>query len=57
MYTTAQIDNGVLNNYARDPQVYFADAPSDEQRIRYAQQGAVAVLFVTSLLLVAFSVS
>ena len=57
MYTTAQIDNGVLNNSARDPQVYFADTPSDDQRIRYAQQGAVAVLFVTSLLLVAFSVS
>ncbi len=54
-YTTD--DRGVLNNYAAEPAVYFAEYPSQEQQRRYAIQGAVAIMFVTVALLTAFAVS
>lgn len=55
MYTTDE--TGVMNNYAVEPAVYFAEYPSPEQQRRYALQGAVAVLFVTLTLLTSFAVS
>jgi hypothetical protein len=57
MYTTTQLDNGILNNYANEPQVYFADYPSQDEQSRYAQQGAIAALLVTAILLISFAVS
>ena len=48
-------ENGILNNYATEPKLYFAEYPSPEQQSRYALQGAAAVLLVTSLLLIAFA--
>jgi hypothetical protein len=57
MYTTTQLDNGVLNNYANEPPVYFADYPSKYQQSRYAQQGAIAALFVTAVFLISLAVS
>jgi hypothetical protein len=56
MYTTVNED-GILNNYATEPQMYYAEYPSPEQQRRYAQLGGVAILLISSLLLVAFSVS
>ncbi|MFB2935940.1 photosystem II assembly protein Psb34 [Aerosakkonemataceae cyanobacterium BLCC-F154] len=55
MYTTNE--EGILNNYATEPTVYFAEYPSQEQQQRYLFQGAVAVMFVTLLVLTAFGVS
>jgi hypothetical protein len=55
MYTTD--DTGILNNYAAEPSIYFAEYPSPEQQQRYAFQGAVAVLFVALTLLTALAVS
>jgi hypothetical protein len=40
-----------------EPEVYYAEYPSTEQQRRYAFQGAIASLFVTSLILIALSVS
>ena len=57
MFTTIQRDNGILNNYAVEPKVYFASYPSPEQQQRYALQGAFATLFVSTLVLVALAVS
>lgn len=57
MFTTTQLDNGILNNYAVEPEVYFAAYPSLEQQQRYALQGAVATLLVSALVLVALAVS
>lgn len=57
MYTTTQLDNGTLNNYAVEPEVYFAAYPSAEQQQRYALQGALAAMLVTGLLLVSLAVS
>ncbi|MBD2196796.1 MULTISPECIES: photosystem II assembly protein Psb34 [Calothrix] len=56
MYTTTN-EEGILNNYATEPEIYYAAYPSDEQQSRYAFQGAVATLLVTALILFACGVS
>jgi hypothetical protein len=56
MYTTSD-DNGILNNYASEPDMYYAEYPSIEQQRQYAQQGAIATLFVTVIVLVSLAVS
>ena len=48
---------GLANNYAVMPQVYWADFPSPKQARKYAFQGAFALLFVASLIFTAFAVS
>ncbi|NEP13434.1 MAG: ssl1498 family light-harvesting-like protein, partial [Symploca sp. SIO2C1] len=40
-----------------EPQMYYASYPFPEQQRRYALQGAIATLFVTSLVLIALAVS
>jgi hypothetical protein len=56
MYTT-QDERGILNNYATEPQVYFAEYPSSEQQRQYMFQGGLAIILVTGLLGIALSVS
>ncbi len=56
MYTTIN-ENGILNNYATEPQLYYATYPSIEQQNRYKYQAAFATLLVTTLVLVALGVS
>ncbi|MBD2629744.1 photosystem II assembly protein Psb34 [Trichormus variabilis] len=56
MYTTIN-ENGILNNYATEPKLYYAEYPTKEQQSRYAFQGVVAVLFVSSIVLIALGVS
>lgn len=57
MFTTTQLDNGILNNYAVEPEMYFATYPSSEQQQRYGMQAAFATLFVTGLVLLSLVVS
>ncbi|MBE9110470.1 ssl1498 family light-harvesting-like protein [Nodosilinea sp. LEGE 07298] len=57
MFTTTQLDNGILNNYAVEPEVYFATYPSPEQQKSYTKQAAFASLFVAGLLLISLAVS
>jgi hypothetical protein len=56
MYTT-QNEEGILNNYASEPAIYYAEFPSPEQQQSYASQGAIAFLLVTFTLLTAFAAS
>lgn len=56
MYTTAN-EEGILNNYATEPDMYYAVYPSSEQQRSYAFQGAIATLFVTALVVVSLAVS
>ena len=56
MYTK-QLDNGILNAYAVETEMYYAVSPSPEQQRNYAQQAGLAALFVTTLLTIAMSVS
>ena len=57
MYTTTQLDNGTLNNYAVEPKMTYAEYPGFYQQRTYLKQGAVAVLFVSILLVIAAGVS
>ena len=56
MYTK-QLDNGILNAYAVETEMYYAVSPSPEQQRNYAQQAGLAALLVTTLITIAMSVS
>ncbi|MBW4520330.1 MAG: ssl1498 family light-harvesting-like protein [Scytolyngbya sp. HA4215-MV1] len=55
MYTTNE--EGILNNYAIEPAMYFAEYPTVYEQQRYMLQGAVAILLVTFISLIAFAAS
>ena len=57
MYTTTQLDNGILNNYAVEPEMTYAEYPGFYQQRTYLKQGAVAALFIAILGLISFAVS
>ncbi|MGL5831623.1 MAG: photosystem II assembly protein Psb34 [Waterburya sp.] len=54
---TTQLDNGTLNNYATEPKISYAEYPALYEQRRYLQQGVIAALLVTALVLVSFVVS
>jgi hypothetical protein len=56
MYTTVNED-GVLNNYATEPQMHYAEYPTIWEQRKYVVQGVFATLIVTTLVLVGLSVS
>ncbi|MBD2435479.1 photosystem II assembly protein Psb34 [Nostoc sp. FACHB-110] len=56
MYTTVNED-GILNNYATEPQMYYSEYPAIWEQRRYVLQGAVATMFVSLLVLFAVAVS
>ncbi|WP_427158426.1 photosystem II assembly protein Psb34 [Aliinostoc sp. HNIBRCY26] len=56
MYTTIN-EEGILNNYANEPEMYYATYPNQEQQRRYSLQAAYATLLVATLVLVALGVS
>jgi hypothetical protein len=55
MYTTDE--TGIMNNYATEPKMYFADYPSPERQRQYLIQGAIAFMLIVSTLFTAFAVS
>ena len=55
MYTVDE--TGVMNNYAVEPEMYFAEYPSEEQQNRYKLQAGIAALVVTVTFFVALGVS
>ncbi len=56
MYSTANEEN-VLNNSAPEVPIYYAEYPNKEQQERYLFQGAIAILFVSFLVLTTLAVS
>lgn len=54
MYTVNE--QGQLNVYPTEVALYYAEYPSPKQQRRYTFWGAIAVLFVTTVLVTAFSV-
>jgi len=56
MYTTSN-QEGLLNNYALETPVYYAEYPNENQQRSYAIQGALAILLVNFLFMIAFAVS
>ncbi|GBF81907.1 photosystem II assembly protein Psb34 [Aphanothece sacrum] len=57
MYTTTQLDNGLLNNYAAEPKTYYAQYPAPYEQRRYVIQGAIATLLVTTLIVISAVIS
>ena len=57
MYTTTQLDNGTLNNYAVEPKMSYAEYPTVYEQKRYLKQAAIASLLVSALFFVSFVVS
>ena len=57
MYTTTQLDNGTLNNYAVEPKMSYAEYPTVWEQKRYIQQGAIATLLVSAIVFISFVVS
>lgn len=57
MYTTTQIDNGTLNNYAVEPKMNYAEYPSLYDQKRYIKQAAIATFLVSALVFISFVVS
>lgn len=56
MYTTVN-EEGILNNYAPEARVYYAEYPAIWEQRRYMFQGAIAILFVGFLVLTTLAVS
>ncbi len=54
---TTRDEHGILNNFATEPSVYFAESPSPAQQRRYLIQGAFAITLVSGLLGLALTVS
>lgn len=54
-YTTE--DGGRLNNFAQEPKIYQAEPPTDGQKRNYIILGIAAMILVSGLIFVAFSVS
>lgn len=50
-------DEGIVNNYATEPGMYFANYPSPEQQKSYFSWGVGAMLLVAITSLTAFAVS
>ena len=50
-------DEGIVNNYAIEPDVSKAKYPSPKQKRRYIFLGAAAILFVALVVWIAFGVS
>lgn len=50
-------EGGLVNNFAREPKVYQAEPPTNEQKRTYIFLGLAGALLVTGLIVVAFSVS
>ena len=57
MYTTTQLDNGTLNNYAVEPKMSYAEYPTVWEQKRYIQQGAIATVLVSAIVFISFVVS
>ena len=55
--TTITDENGVMNNFAKEPKMYYAEAPSSQEQRRYVFWGAVATVVVAASVLTAVVVS
>lgn len=54
-YTTE--DGGRLNNFAKEPKMYTADAPSSTDKRNYWILGAIGAALIGAVMAIAFGVS
>lgn len=55
--TTISDENGIINNFAKEPAMYYAEAPSSQEKRGYVIWGAIALLVVIASISAAAVVS
>lgn len=50
-------ENGIMNNFASEPQMYHAEAPTSKEKRGYILWGAIATALITTSVCVAVVVS
>lgn len=55
--TTISDENGIINNFAKEPAMYYAEAPSNQEQKGYVFWGAIALIVIAGSVFTAISVS
>lgn len=55
--TTISDEKGIINNFAKEPTMYYAEAPSSEEQRSYLLWGAIALVVVIASVSTAVLVS
>ncbi|MEM8718129.1 MAG: ssl1498 family light-harvesting-like protein [Cyanobacteria bacterium P01_G01_bin.39] len=55
--TTVSDENGIMNNFAKEPAMYYAESPSSVEKRGYLVWGAIALSLVVLSVFTAVSVS
>ena len=55
--TTISDENGIINNFAKEPAMYYAEAPSSQEKRNYLVWGAIASILVAASVFTATFVS
>lgn len=50
-------ENGIMNNFPKEPKMYYAEAPSSQEQRTYIIWGAIASIVVAASVLTAVVVS
>jgi len=55
--TTISDENGIINNFAKEPAMYYAETPSSQEQKGYLVWGALALVVVAASVSTAIFVS
>ncbi|MDJ0590954.1 MAG: ssl1498 family light-harvesting-like protein [Pleurocapsa sp. MO_226.B13] len=55
--TTISDENGIINNFAKEPQMYYAEEPSSQEQRSYLLWGAIASVVILGSVFTAVVVS
>ena len=55
--TSVSDENGIINNFAKEPQMYYADEPSSQEQRNYLLWGAIASVVIVGSVFTAVVVS
>lgn len=55
--TTISDENGIINNFAKEPAMYYAEAPSSQEKRNYLIWSAIALALVVGSVFTATVVS
>lgn len=55
--TTISDENGIINNFAKEPAMYYAKAPSNKEQKGYMLWGAIASVVIAGSVFTAIFVS
>lgn len=55
--TTVSDENGIMNNFAKEPAMYYAEAPNGKEKRGYLVWGVVALVVVAGSIFTATLVS